>query len=366
MLRRKTFFLLLLSFGLLLNCDDDVPWLEFPSDLVSRHYKIGNVASGAYPTDPESFLETFTIMEGLSNGGGGDIAVVTVPVWVNWDGYITEEVNNLCLALRNYNVEIHFVVDPLPHRYHLGGQEPPPPGSNFAGPAVRQKYKDYVLDVIDKTSAEYITLGVEINMYYYGAGMDDFGNLNSLINETADLVRAASPATKILASFQWEQILFNMESIGWEPIENYEWNLDILGISSFPSTALVFQDPSRLPPNYYTLIFDHFPPNHTPETLALAFAELGFPSLPEVDCDGSEKHQVNGVATLIELATQFEHLEFVNYWHLHDHNGYHKQNSYGLIESATTPGGTPGRMKPAYYIWEQLGQLPYIPNPIMK
>ena len=90
MKRSKILLLIILSVGLLFNCDDDVPWLEFPSDLVSRHYKIGNVASGAYPTDPESFLETFTIMEGLSNGGGGDIAVVTVPVWVKQaiDAYI--------------------------------------------------------------------------------------------------------------------------------------------------------------------------------------------------------------------------------------------------------------------------------------
>jgi len=371
MKRSKILLLIILSVGLLFNCDDDVPLLDFPADVVSRMYKIGNIVSGEDPADPQSVLDAFVMIEELSQGGEGDIAVITVPQWVNWDGYVIQTAIDFIDAMRaitNNNVELHFLADPLPHRIYLGGggPYPDPPGSSFTDPAVRQGFKDYVLDAIAVTSPEYITLGVEVNMYYYGYGRADFVHLNSLINETADLIRAVAPETKILTSFQWEQLLFNLENGGWDPIENFEWNIDILGISSFPPTALKYLDPSRMPPEYYTMILDHFPPNHTPETLALAFAELGFASRPEDGCDGSEKHQSNGIAQFIQIAAQFEHLEFVNYWYLHDHDGYWKQTSYGLIESTTTQGGTPGREKLSYFMWEQLGQLPYIPDPIRK
>ncbi len=366
MKRRHTSILLILSVALLLNCDDQVPWLEFPADLVSRHYKIGNVASGEDPTDPEAFVASFGIIEGLSQGGSGDVAIVTVPVWVNWDGYVTEEVSNLCATLRNYDVEIHFQVDPLPHRYYLGGQDPPPPGSSFAVPAVRQAFRDYVLDAITRIDPEYITLGVEINMYYHDFGMEDFVHLNSLINQTADIIRWVSPETKILTTFQWEHIFLYVPAGGWEPIDAFEWNVDIIGLSTFPMGFLMVLDPSKLPENYYTQIFDHLPPNMTPETLTLAFAELGFPSKLEAGGpmiqDGSEKHQNNGIVTFIQHhATKFERVEFVNYWYLHDNSTFVGMASLGLIESTTTPGGTPGREKPAYFVWEQLGQLPYIP-----
>ena len=365
MTRRKLFIMLLLCVGLLFNCDDEVPWLEFPADLVSRHYKIGNVATGEDPTDPQAFLDSFTFIEGLSNGGSEDIAIISVPVWVNWEGYITQEVNDLCLTLRNYDMEINFLVDPLPNRYFLGGQIPQPPGYSFANEAVRQVFKDYTMDAITRIDPEYITLGIEINMYYHDSGTEDFIHLNSLINETADLVRAASPDTKVITTFQWEHI-FHVADCIWEPIENYEWNVDILGISTFPMGALRYLDPSRLPETYYSQIFDHLPPNITPETLTLAFAELGFPSkemvTEQLDKDGSEMHQSNGLVTFIQHhATQFERLEFVNYWYLHDNSTFSAQPSLGLIESTTTEEGTPGKKKPAYYIWEQLGQLPYVP-----
>lgn len=362
MKRRNTFFLSLLAIGLLVQCDDEVPWLEFPADVVSRHYKIGNVVSGEDPTSPQSILDAFAMIEGLSRGGSEDIAVVTVPDWINWEGYVIQEVADFVTTLKTYDVEVHFVVDPLPHRVYLGGQDPPPPGSSFSNPDVRQAYKDFCLDAVTRLSPEYMTLGVEINMYYHGFGISDFVYLNSLINETADLVRAVSPETKTLISVQWEHLLLFKDTNGWEPIENFEWNIDVLGISSFPMAYMMVLDPSRLPQNYYSQVFDHYPPNHTPDTLPMAFTEIGFPSRVEVGYDGSEKHQSNGVITLIERATQFEHLEFINFWYLHDNDGYHRQISLGLIESTTTPEGTPGRKKPSYFIWRNLGILPYIPN----
>ena len=366
MVRRHKYFLFILSVALLLNCDDQVPWLEFPADVVSRHYKIGNVATGEDPEAPQAFLAAFGIIEGLSQGGSGDVAVVTVPEWVHWDGYVSQEISNLCETLRTYEVEIHFLVDPLPHRYYLGGQDPPPPGSSFAIPAVRQTFKDYTLDVINRIDPEYISLGVEINMYYHDFGIEDFVHLNSLINETAGIIRALSPETKILTTFQWEHIFLFVTAGGWEPIDDFEWNVDIIGLSTFPMGFLMFMDPSKLPENYYTQIFDHLPPNITPEILTLAFAELGFPSRLEAGGllvqDGSEKHQNNGVVTFIQHhATKFERVAFVNYWYLHDNPTFAGMASLGLIEGTTTPGGTPGREKPAYFVWEQLGRLPYIP-----
>jgi len=361
--------IIILSAGLLLGFDDRVPMLEFPEDVNYRVYKIGNVVTGRDPVDLDAILEAFEMIEDLSQGGEEDIPVVTVPTHVNWDGYVHQEEVDFISTMRfymNYNVDVHFVVDPLPHRIYLGGQDPPPPGTCFADPAVRQVFQDYSLDVIDRIAPEYITLGTEINMYYHGLGIQDYVHLNSLINETADLVRAASPETKIITSFQWEHLLCFISSIGWEPIENFEWNIDILGISTFPMTFLKYLDPSWLPSWYFNQIYLHFPPNHTPATLALTFTEVGFPSMPEYGTYGSEKQQSNGIVTLIEHAAKFVHLEFIDYWYLHDHDGYFRQHSYGLIESTTTSGGIPGRKKPSYFMWEQLGQLPYIPNPIQS
>ena len=356
--------LLVLSLGILLQCDDDVPWLEFPTDVVSRAYKIGNVAIVEDPTDPQTIIEAFEMIEGLSQGGPADVAVVSVPTYVNWDGYILQDHDDFITTVRRYDVEVNLIVDPLPHRYYLGGQEPPPPGSSFSNPDVRQKFQEYTLDAVTKTSPEYVSLGIEVNMYYHGFGIEDFVYLNSLINETADLVRTVSPQTKVITSFQYEHFLAFSQIYGWEPLENYEWNVDFLGFSTFPMSALIWQDPSRLPPDYYTQILYHLPPNITPETLKLTFSEMSFPSRPEpaAGIDGSEKHQHNGVVRFIELAAELGNIEFVNYWYLHDDGTFGKMTSFGLIESTSTPEGTPGKKKPSYYIWEQLGQLPYIPD----
>jgi len=360
----KTFLLIALSVGLLLNCDDEVPWLEFPADLVSRPYKIGSVAIVEDPTDPQSILDAFEIIEGLSQGGDDDNAVVTVPSYVNWEAQVLQEHVDLIATLRRYDVEVNVLVDPLPHRYYLGGQDPPPPGSNFADPDVRQMFKQYTQNLVTQTSPDFIEIGIEVNMYYHGSGIEDFVHLNSLINETADLVRGISPQTRIATSFQYEHFLMFSETYGWEPLENFEWNTDFIGLSTFPLSVLISLDPSRLPPNYYTVILDHLPPNITPETLKLTFSEMCFPSMPEpaAGFDGSEKHQSNGVVTFIQLIAQFDHIEYVNYWYLHDDATFGKMTSFGLIESTSTPGGTPGENKPAYFIWEQLGQLPYIPE----
>ncbi len=355
--------LLILSLGFLLQCDDDVPWSEFPADVVSRSYKIGNVAVVEDLADPESIIEAFEMIEGLSQGGPADVAVVTIPTYVHWLGYLLQEHEDFITTVRRYDVEINLIVDPLPRRYYLGWQDPPPPGTTFSDPEVRQKFQEYTLDAVTKTSPEYLSLGIELNMYYHDSGMEDFVHLNSLVNETADMVRAISPQTKIITSFQYEHFLLFCDTIGWEPIENYEWNVDIIGLSTFPHGVLIIQDPSRLPDDYYTQILYHLPPNMSPETLELTFSEMSFPSRrePGAGMDGSEKHQNNGVVRFIELASQFDNIEFVNYWYLHDDGTFYKMTSLGLIESATTGEGTPGRKKPAYYLWEQLGQLPYIP-----
>ena len=356
--------LLVLSLGILLQCDDDLPWLEFPTDVVSRPYKIGNVAIVEDPTNPQSILDAFEIIEGLSQGGGDDIALVTVPSYVDWEAQVLQEHIDLITTLRRYDVEINVLVDPLPHRYFLGGQDPPPPGENFADPDVRQMFKQYTQNLVTQTSPEYIEIGLEINMYYHGQGIEDFVNLNSLINETADLVRGISPETKIATTFQYEHFIMFSQTYGWEPLENFEWNVDFIGLSTFPSGVLIALDPSRLPDNYYTEIYNHLPPNLTPETFNLTFSEMSFPSRgePAVGWDGSEKHQSNGIARFIELVSHFDRIEYVNYWYLHDDFAHSAMTSFGLIESTSTPGGTPGTKKPAFYIWEQLGLLPYIPG----
>ena len=341
-----------------------VPWLEFPDDIKTRGYKIGNVVTGTDPDSLDAIIAAFEVVDDLSQGGVWDHGVITVPAWVSWDGIVPQTDLDFVQAVRiitNENVDIHFVVDPLPHRTYLGDQVPPPPGTSFADPAVRQAFQDYTLDVMVRLHPEYVTLGAEVNMFYHGAAASDFIHLNSLINETADLVRAISPETRIMTTIQWEHLHHFISAGGWEPIEEFEWNIDILGLSSFPMTLLQYYDPSRLPWWYYMQVFLHYPPNHTPETLAIAISEIGFPSRPEYETDGSEKMQSNGIVTLVEQAAQFPNLELVNYWYLHDHDRYFRQTSYGLIESITTEDGTAGRRKPAYYMWEKLGKLRYEP-----
>ena len=364
MMRTLALCVTILSACVLVGFDDDVPWLDFPDDVRYRRYKIGNVVSGKDPQDLDAVIEAIEIVEGLSRGGRRDRAVISVPAWLNWDGVVPQGEVEFVQAIRivtNNEVDVHFVVDPLPNRTYLGGQDPMPPGTSFGDLAVRQAFADYVIDVIVRIDPEYITLGAEVNMFYHVTGGADFGNLNSLINATADIVRALSPDTKILTTFQWEHLHYFISSGGWEPIENYAWNIDILGISSFPMTYLQYWDPSRLPWWYYSQIYLHFPPNHTSDTLGLAISEIGFPSQEEYHTDGSEKHQNNGIVTMIELVDQFMSLEFINYWYLHDFDEYFRQLSYGLIESTTTVGGVPGRIKPAYSMWEELGDLRYRP-----
>lgn len=78
-----------------------------------------------------------------------------------------------------------------------------PPGTDFAHPAVRRLYLDFVRYAVTKFRPAYFSPGIEINMYA-AERPDDVANLVSLMAEAHAVVREIDPAIIVAPSIQWQ------------------------------------------------------------------------------------------------------------------------------------------------------------------
>jgi hypothetical protein len=264
----------------------------------SSPFDLGRTVYGFFPSPPEastqSVIDTYKTI-----GQHGD--VVLLQQNIPWEAFsagaeaqsqaITDIHNQYILAHQN-GLEVIFVVDPLNglNRSEFQGL---PAGweASFANPQVRAAFSNYTLRIVREFHPKYLGLASEINTYN-DAHPEDFPYYLSLYKEVYTQVKAEAPDTQIFVTFQWEELNNLMPSVAqgapysvnWGQVEQFEPNLDIWAISSYP--FVIFSSGADIPADYYTPLLAR-------TTKPLAVAEGGYSSEPVGPFHGDAQSQVD-------------------------------------------------------------------------
>jgi len=106
------------------------------------------------------------------------------------------------------------------------------------------------------------------------------------------LVKAEAPETQVFVTFQWEELNNLMPSvaqgapyeINWRQMEQFEPNLDLWAISSYP--FVIFPSGADIPADYYAPLLAR-------TSKPLAVAEGGYSSEPVASFPGGPQSQVD-------------------------------------------------------------------------
>ena len=259
---------------------------------------LGRTLYGFFPSPPEvslqSVYDTYAAI-----GDHGDVVLLQQNIpWQDFVGGVEGEsgvirdIHNQYVLAHQNGLEVIFVVDPLNglnRREFLG--LPEGWDASFGNPDVRSAYKNFTLRIVREFQPHYLGLASEINTYQ-DTHPEDFIHFLSLYHETVALVKAEAPGTQVFVTFQWEELnnLFAPLTQGvpfevnWEQVEQFEPNLDLWVISSYPFIA--FASGAEIPADYYSPLL-----NRTDKPLAVA--EGGFPSQPVGPFAGDEQSQVD-------------------------------------------------------------------------
>ena len=132
-------------------------------------------------------------------------------------------------------------------------------GETLAHPDLRQAFIAEAKYIALNYRPAYLVLGTEVNVAFE-RDPDGYRAFVDAYREAYGVVRAASPETLVLVSFQYEQLL---GLIPWEPPHVPRWELlddfaganDLFAITTYPSFA--FAVARKVPPLYYSQIGEH-------------------------------------------------------------------------------------------------------------
>lgn len=210
------------------------------------------------------------------------------------DSILRDNLRNMSLLADQHGLDTIYIVDPLNglnRREFLdlpAGWDP-----SFANPDVREAITNLSLWILEEFEPRYLGLSSEINTYLE-AFPNEIPHYLTLYREIYDAIKAASPATQVFVTFQWEQVNGLQFGTGqpepeWDQIEMFEPDLDLWVISSYPFVA--FSTGANIPSDYYT-------PLLTKTNKQLAVAEGGFISHPTGPFSGTQQDQVDQLTSV--------------------------------------------------------------------
>lgn len=272
---------------------------------------------------------------------------------------IEDSRNQLVLADRE-NLEALFVIDPLNglNRREFSGLPDGWP-AEFRNPRIRAAFRNYTLRIVREFHPKYLGLASEINTYA-DAFPEDFPYYMSLYEEVYESIKIESPETRVFVTFQWEDLNnlwpqpweedYKPGEIKWDQIEQFEPNLDLWVISSYP--YIVYQDADEIPADYYSPLLDR-------TNKPLALAEGGWISEDYLHRKGQPEDQVG---YLTAIADQIgDRLDFWVYLLARDidinsYAAFFSRDDLETLKYFTTVGliDEEGEAKPALTVWDSL------------
>lgn len=259
-----------------------------------RSYAIG-WAPGAPRPDVDLFLALVDSIARVS-----EVTIIQQPVpWPELlagapiDSLVTDRAN-VAAFMRAHGLDIIWLVDPLDGlNRRLEDPGLLDAGRSILEPEIRAIHDDWVLRITAAVQPEWMGLASEINTLAAVGDPVLYAAILNMSNTLAPQVRAASPGTQVFVSFQVDQA---NGFLGDPVIDHFalidDFDIDALGLSSYP--VFVFDDPSEIPDNYFT-VFD------AATDLPLIFVEGGWNSAATQLTTGTPQEQVDFLARYEEL-----------------------------------------------------------------
>lgn len=252
----------------------------------------------------------------------------------------------------------HILVelDPIVDRHHIGPLPPAIDQENFSGPSVRHVLKTQAIEVARRARPDFFSFGVEINGYYE-SNPDDFINFVSLHKEIYDEVKAISPETVVMPSFNLEAIQGLLKGVNefsnhgpqWFLIDMFEPKLDAVAFSTLPFP--VFYRPIQIPENYISQIQDH-------TSRPIVLSEIGWTT--STDAGSDEQQQRDYIAVMARQAMRTPQLRVMAWTILFDAGDGSIFDAFPAFKylGLLTPDSVP---KLGFTTWAGVYQMPYVP-----
>jgi len=209
--------------------------------------------------------------------------------------------------------------------------------SNITDQGFREAYVAEARALSSEFKPQYLSLGNEINDYFY-LHPEDLDSYISLYDEAYAAIKEESPSTQVFVIFSYTHLIDNNQ---WDLIETFNSRTDLIGLTTYPWKH--YETPDQIPAEYYSQI-----ENHT--TKPIGFTEIGWPST------NSEAEQAEFLDVFFER-TEGMDVEFVNWLFLHE---IQLEGAVGSITSEETQTialrNADGSQKEIYSKWEEISQ----------
>jgi hypothetical protein len=241
-----------------------------------RGYLLGFSSVPAELTEA-AYLETFD----LAADHGEVLLLQRPPAWGEFlpGATISEELRTQTLAEKraadDRGLQLVYVLDPFDPESRSGLQGLPAShaGLTLGDGELRQALLADALFVARNVRPAYLVIGHEVNVVFEN-NPEAYTEFVSIYSETYDAVKTAVPETRVLTSFQYEELLGVIPWLlphapRWELLDDFDGRLDQFGITTYPSFA--FAVARKVEPSYYEQIRER-------TTLPVAFISAGYAS----------------------------------------------------------------------------------------
>ncbi|MCP3682391.1 MAG: hypothetical protein GY861_06835 [bacterium] len=200
----------------------------------------------------------------------------------------------------------------------------------------RKLWVDEARSLAQEFEPEYLSLGNEINDYFY-LNPDELDDYLSLYDEAYAEIKKVSPKTKVFVVFSYTHLIANNQ---WELLDTFNDRVDLIGLTTYPWKH--FESPENITADYYTKLNSY-------TTKPIAFTEIGWVS--NAESKSSESEQAAFLTRFIEL-TEGMDVEMIHWLFLHE------PKLEGIVASVTKPEtatislkNRDGSKKEVYDVW---------------
>ena len=201
-----------------------------------------------------------------------------------------------------------------------------------SNPEFRRLWVNEARNLAREFQPEYLSLGNEINDYFY-FNPDDLEDYLTLFDEAYSAIKQASPNTQVMVVFSYTHLIDNNQ---WELFDRFN-KVDAFGLTTYPWKH--FNSPEEISGDYYVRLNQYI-------TKPVAFTEIGWA--------GNETEQAEFLVKFLELTKDVD-MEMVNWLFLHEielegigKNVFSPESTTIALKSAN------GTRKEIYDVWLDL------------
>lgn len=304
-----------------------------PPSLTSRPFQMGFVPIPAQPLSTEHWLAAFDLFK-------TNAEVIMHHVNFSPDGLAGADF--ISQMADRYGLKKFLVIDPLTSDRQALDPNLEALGASFADSKVRQAYKELAIKLVSTYRPAYLGLASEINTYL-AKKPNELGSFVSLLGEIKTAVKAASAATVVTLSVQYEELSGTTgKPAQWEMLRQLEAPVEAVAFTTYPS--VFFSSPDKLPANYYTRLREY-------TSKPILIAESGWPT--SGSSGASVANQTAFLNRLPELTRDLSPRLWI-WWFPHDWAGDGYPTFFktmGLRQSSGAP-------KLSWDSWVKINKLP--------